>query len=96
MQPGLVGPEEWVEFYQGLPDFGERSVVVARVISAAIRTRDQTFGASIDIVNLRVHVPFLIRNGLTFLIFLGQSLFAAMAFIMKGAASLVTGRCLLG
>src|SRR2546425_11234658 len=91
MQPGIAGPKKWVEVHEGLPDFGECPVVIARVIRAAIRTCDQTLGASIDTLNLRIYVPLLIRNGVAVFILLGQSLF----FIMKPAASLVTGRSLV-
>src|SRR5437762_1567375 len=91
MQPGLAGPEEWVEFHEGSPEFDECPVVIARVIRAAIRTRDQTLGPSIDTLNLRVYVPLLISNGVPVLVFLGQSLFC----IMKRTASLVTGRGLV-
>src|SRR6266849_6431298 len=91
MQPGLAGPKEWVEFHEGSPEFGECPVVIVRVIGAAIRTRNQTLGASIDTLNLRVYVPLLISNGVSVFIFLGQSLFR----IMKRAASFVTGRSLV-
>src|SRR5947199_7976294 len=91
MQPGLAGPKEWAEFHDGSPEFGECPVVIVRVIGAAIRTRDQTLGASIDTLNLRIYVPLLIRNRVALFILLGQSLF----FIMKPAASLVTGRRLV-
>src|SRR5437870_10503021 len=82
-------------FMKGLPDFGECPVVIARVIRAAIRTCDQTLGPSIDTLNLRVYVPLLIRNGVPFFILLRQWPFTALPFIMKSAASLVTGRRLV-
>src|ERR1700720_1727928 len=91
MQPGLAGTKERVEFHQGSPDFSECPVVIARVIGAAIRARDQTLGASIDALNLRTYIPLLIGNRVALFILLGQSLF----FIMKRAASLVTGRSLV-
>jgi len=91
MQPRLMGPEKWVEFHEGSPEFDECPVVIARVIGAAIRTRDQTLGASIDALNLRVYVPLLISNGVPVFILLGQSLFC----IMKRTASFVTGRGLV-
>src|SRR5260370_38849197 len=91
MQPRLMGPEKWVEFHEGSPEFDECPVVTGRVIGAAIRTRDQTPGASIDALNLRVYVPLLISNGLPVFILLGQSLFC----IMNRTASFVTGRGLV-
>src|SRR5438128_9508037 len=91
MQPGFARSKKRVEFHEGSPEFGECPVVIARVIGAAIRTRDQTLGASIDTLNLRIYVPLLISNGVTLFILLGQSLF----FIMKPAAPLVTGRSLV-
>src|SRR6266478_6185446 len=86
-----MGPEKRVEFHEGSPEFDECPVVIARVIGAAIRTRDQTLGAAIDALNLRVYVPLLISDGVPVLVFLGQSLFC----IMKRTASLVTGRSLV-
>src|SRR5438876_1089158 len=72
MQPGLAGPKKWVEVHEGLPDFGECPVVIARVIRAAVRTCDQTLGSPIDTLNLRVYVPLLIRNGVPFFILVRQ------------------------